>query len=450
MTSVHPREESVQAPLEDHASKLVEPFRDFANAQSASGWMLVFAALLALVIANSIWSSTYYELLHLQFGITLGNARYQMSLQHCVNDGLMAMFFFLLGLELKREMLVGRLRDIRHSASILFAAVGGMLIPVWLFIMLVDNDPLRKGWAIPAATDTAFALMILVLLGKRVPEAARAFLVGFAITDDLGAILIIAVAYTQEFNGLLLLPTLISISGLALLNLTGVRSGLPYLMVGFLLWLSCTQLGLHGTIAGVIVALSAPVRPEIARRTFVTTLKKRLRKFENRYERESKSILEQPRQQEIAQEVSEVAAKATVPLSRWEARLERPMSFAILPLFAFLNAGVDVSPTAMSNVFTSELSAAIFVGLFVGKPAGILVGLWIGTKTKLAELPESLSWRYLIGIGFLGSIGFTMSLLIAALSFGVNPDLLAVAKTGVIATSFVAGLVGYAWLRWAC
>ena len=412
--------------------------------------MLIGALLVALGLANSSLAPIYFEFLHFEFGLTLAGRNFAMSLQHWVNDGLMALFFFLVGLELKRELLVGRLSDFKRATSVLCAALGGIVVPAMFFLLLGDTAEIRNGWAVPVATDTAFALMVLVLLGDRVPATARAFLVGLAIVDDVGAILIIAFAYTTEFNTGVLLPAILAGGMMVGMNMTGVRSGVPYLIAGAVLWFLFLQLGLHGTLAGVVVALLAPVRPALARPTFVGLLRQKVRRFEKAHDDETTSILEQPEQQEIANDVLRVAEKATVPLNRWESRLEKPISFVVMPLFALMNAGVVLSGSTIQAAWASDLSTLIFLGLVVGKPVGILVGIGLGKIAGIASLPTPLTWGHLTGIGLLGGIGFTMSLFIATLSFGEGSMLLDIAKQAIIVTSLCAGILGYAWLRWGC
>lgn len=443
-------DERVRAPLERPARALAEPFRDFISAQGASGWVLLAATALAIVAANTPWASLYFRFLHAELAVTLAGAELGMSLRHWVNDGLMALFFFLLGLELKRELLVGRLSELRRAASVVCAAAGGMVLPAAVFLIVARDPAVQDGWAIPVATDTAFALMILVLLGDRVPAGARAFLVGLAIVDDLGAILVIALAYTQSFDASLAIPTALVLGVLTALNLIGVRRGLPYACAGVALWLLFIRLGLHGTLAGVVVALAAPVRPEIPRRAFAAQLKRRARRFEATQDDATETILEQPDQQAIAHEVLRAAERATPPLSRWERHLEGPVSYLVVPLFAFMNAGIGLSHGAIAGAWESELSVAVLLGLLIGKPFGILVGLGLGRLLGLASLPEDLSWCHALGLGMLGGIGFTISFFIAALSFGEHSSLLEVAKLSVIASSLGAGLAGYAWLRWGC
>jgi len=444
------RPDQTNAPLEKFAYRLAVPFRGFVQAQSASGWVLLTATLLAMVIANSFAATGYLELLELEFGLALGDFSFSMSLQHWVNDGLMALFFFLLGLELKREFLVGKLSGLKRAAAPLFAAAGGMLLPAGLYLLVADNELIRNGWAIPVATDTAFAITLLSLLGGQIPTSARAFLVGLAIIDDLGAIMVIAIAYTSDLNTAYLLPVFVTLGALAMLNLAGVQRGLPYLLVGVVLWFLFLKVGLHGTLTGVVVALAAPVRPKIARTTFLTSLREKLWHFEDKHDEGTDNVFEQPEQQQIAHDIARVAEKASVPLRRWETRLEKPISFIVMPLFALMNAGLVISMERMRTAWSSDLSLAIALGLLIGKPAGIFGGMWLGARFGWAELPRGLMWRHILGLGLLASIGFTMSLFITHLSFGGTTELLETAKLSVIATSVVGGVLGYAWLRLAC
>ncbi len=440
----------MRAPLEKTADQLAEPFRDFIEAESSSGWVLLVSALAAIVIANSPWSGAYFDFLHVSVGVKVAGTTFEMTLQHWVNDGLMSGFFFLLGLELKRELLVGQLRNLRNASAVMFGAAGGMLLPAALFLAVADAADVRNGWAIPMATDTAFALMLLVLLGGRIPAAARAFLVGLAVVDDLGAIAVIALAYTTQFEFALLLPVSACIAALIALNLAGTRSGIAYAVVGVVLWWLFLRMGLHGTLAGVIVALAAPVRPALERRSFVEQIEQNVERFEEQQDDATSTIFEQPKQHDIVRDVSKIASKATAPLRRWETRLQKPVSFIVMPTFAFMNAGVVVSATALKAAWASELSGAIFLGLLLGKPLGILAGIGLGKLSGIAELPPQIHWRHLFGLGLLGAIGFTMSLFIATLSFGVGSQLLAIAKQSIMATSLLAGVAAYTWLRLTC
>ncbi len=438
----------VEAPFEAPAGRLLEPFHGFVASQSGSGWLLLAATVLAVLLANSPWAGAYFDARALSLGLTIAGSALTLTLEHWVNDGLMAIFFLLLGLELKREFLVGQLSRPGQAGSVLAAAVGGMLVPAGLFLAAVSDAGMRQAWAIPMATDTAFALMILVFLRDRVPLAARAFLVGLAIVDDLGAILVIALFYTSELAVENLHTAALIVAALALMNLSGVRRGWLYALVGVALWLSFLAVGFHGTLAGVVVALFAPVKPAIGRDRFLSLAGRKLSGFRTEHDPEAKTILEAPDQHDSAQRLLEAARDATVPLKRWEQQLEKPVSYLVVPVFALVNAGVILDGDAVALAWQSELSLGILLGLLLGKPLGILAGAWLGRLTGLAEPPPELTSRHLLGLGLLGGIGFTMSLFIASLSFG-GGDLLDVAKQAIMATSLLAGISGFLVLRTA-
>ncbi len=438
----------VQAPLEAPVRRLIEPFQEFVDSQSGSGWLLLAATILALLVANSPWAEGYFDARNLEFGFAFAGSTAVLTVEHWVNDGLMALFFLLLGLELKREFLVGQLSRPGQAASVLTAAAGGMVLPAALFLLAVDDVALRQAWAVPMATDTAFALMILVFLRDRVPLAARAFLVGLAIVDDLGAILVIALFYTRDLHTEYLPIVAGIVSVLALLNLSGVRRGWIYGVAGVALWLTFLAVGFHGTLTGVVVALFAPVKPAIGRERFASLARHRLTGFDEKHDPDTETILEAPEQHDSAHEVLRAARDATVPLKRWEQVIDRPVSYLVIPVFAFVNAGVMIDAEAIAQAWESELSAGILLGLLLGKPLGILAGVTLGRLTGLAAPPADLSSWHLLGLGLLGGIGFTMSLFVSSLSFD-DRAILDIAKQGIMATSLLAGICGYLVLRYA-
>ncbi len=441
-------QDAIEAPLEGQVGRLMEPFQSFITSQSGSGWLLLGATALALLFANSPWGPVYFEAREVSFGLAVSDSVFALSLEHWVNDGLMAVFFLLLGLELKREFLVGQLSRPGQAGAVLAAAIGGMLVPAGLFLAVVSDASIRQAWAVPMATDTAFALMILVFLRERVPLAARAFLVGLAIVDDLGAITVIALFYTENLQIEQLPVTALIVAILALLNLSGVRRGWLYVLTGVALWASFLAVGFHGTLAGVVVAMFAPVKPAIGRDRFAREVSQKLSGFRAKHDPEADTILEAPEQHASAQRLLDAARDATVPLKRWEQLLEKPVSFVVMPVFAFVNAGVVIDAQAVSRAWQSELSAGILLGLLLGKPLGILAGVAVGRVTGLATPPAALTNWHLLGLGLLGGIGFTMALFIASLSFG-GGALLDVAKQAIMATSLVAGVSGYLVLRFS-
>lgn len=442
---------NIKAPLEEPADKVLkDPFFNFISAQQSSGWLLLSLAILAVILANSPWADWYFGILALEFGVSLGGTEIVHSLQEWTNNGIMAFFFFLLGLELKRELLNGQLNSLRKASAVIFAALGGMVVPALLFLLLVQGANARVGWAIPVATDAAFALMLLTLLGRHIPNAARAFLVGLAIVDDLGAIVLIALIYTSHVDPSWIAPTIAALSGLTLLNLMGIRNGWIYFLAGFVLWLCFNGLGLHGTLAGVAVAFATPVRPGIPRNYFLSLLKRRTRDLEAEVDKARSSDNEDAKPEEITKNIQNVAERATPPLNRWEMQNEKLISFIVVPVFAFMNAGFILSRESMDAAWPHELSTGIFIGLLVGKPVGIFGGVWLGKVIGAADLPKNISWRHILGLGLLGSIGFTMSLFISALSFSDQNNLSEIAKQAIIVTSVLAGMLGYAMLRWGC
>jgi NhaA family Na+:H+ antiporter len=440
----------IHAPLEQPVRVVIDPFVSFIKAQSASGWVLIVVTILAVMAANSALGAWYQDFLHLDFAIQLGDFRFERSVQHWVNEGFMSLFFFLLSLELKRELLVGQLSSGRRAGSVVCAAIGGITLPAALFLTTANNELVRAGWAIPVATDTAFALTVLVLLGSRVPTSVRAFLVGIAIVDDLAAILIIAFGYTKDLDLQWGMPVITTLISLFALNITGMRHGLAYFLIGIILWYQCLNLGLHGTLAGVMVAALAPVRPVLSREAFLSRIQKRVEGFRRRQFGSTESMLEDPEQQEIAAAIQQDTEQATPALNRWETRLEIPISFLVMPLFAFTNAGIILSPDALRALWASDLSTAVPIGLVFGKPIGIFLAVWLGKLVGLVELPSNMSLRHVFGIGMIAGIGFTMSIFIATLAFGEGTQRLEIAKQCIIFSSICAGILGYAWIFIAC
>lgn len=434
------------APLERPADKLLTPLEIFLRSQSTSGVLLLVAAIAALALANSRFDGLYASLNSLPFSVSLGDWRVSHSLHHWVNDGLMVLFFFVLGLEIKRECLAGDLRDIRQSGLVLMMALGGMLVPAAVYVLIVPLADVTaiRGWGIPMATDTAFAIGILTLLGKRVPRSALVSISALAIVDDIGAILVISIFYTESVD----VGYLLAAGGVLLLllffNLTGFRRPLLYMAGGVLLWWYTQHSGVHATTAGILAALMVPARPYAQTGWFSRRMKKLINRFDDLDEAD-KTILEETRQHDLAEKAREVAELATTPLQRWAGILDRPVSLTILPLFAFLNAGVRIS-TEDLNLTGSPVMVGIMGGLVLGKVVGISLFAWAGIRLGLVTLPGGLTLRHIVGLGFLAGIGFTMSFFISALAFEESPALLAQAKLGVLCGSLLAGILGVAWM----
>ncbi|GLS25114.1 Na+/H+ antiporter NhaA [Marinibactrum halimedae] len=430
------------APLEKGLNKFLTPFDLFFKSQSSSGFLLLACAIVAMVLANSGLKDTYTAINHLPLRIGLGDSTIEHSLHHWVNDGLMVIFFFILGMEIKYEILAGELRDLRQSVLVIFMAVGGMLIPAAIYFY-VAGGVASQGWGIPMATDTAFALGALAILGSRVPRSAAVLLSALAIVDDIGAVLVISIFYTANINFLDFVFAVATIGVMCLFNLMGVRRPIYYLVGGIILWWWVQESGIHPTTAGILAAMTVPARPYTNTQWFSRRMRELLTRFDQ-LDRPSQSILEEHRQHDVVEEVHRVAVQTTTPLQHWNTALDKPVVFLIVPLFAFLNAGV----TLPSNLgaMNAPVMWATSLGLILGKGIGISLFAFLALRLGVARLPEGLQFAQIIGLAFLAGMGFTMSLFISALAFPDNAVLLAQAKLGIIGGSLVAGAVGFSIL----
>jgi NhaA family Na+:H+ antiporter len=381
--------------------------KEFIDKESASGILLIFATVLALLLSNSFLSVYYESFLHIPVEIRVGALHLDKSLYHWVNDGLMAIFFLLIGLEVKRELLEGHLSSLKQVALPGFAAIGGMVVPAAIYLYFNINDPVAVGgWAIPTATDIAFALGILSLLGNRVPMSLKVFLMALAIIDDLGAIVIIALFYTTELSTLSIGVAVVSLLGLIMLNYFGVAKKAAYFILGIILWISVLKSGVHATLAGVALAFTIPLNA----------------KGED--------------------------GKMFSPLKEIEHGLHFWVAFFILPLFAFVNAGVNVTNISLDQM-SGSVPLGIMLGLFVGKQLGVFGFSAIAIKLKWATLPEDSSWQQLYGVSVLTGIGFTMSLFIVSLAFVDDTLFNYTDKLAILVASFASGVFGYLLLKFA-
>lgn len=425
--------------------RFFHPIRSFASHEAAGGIVLLICAVIALIWANSPWSESYYHLWHTE--ITVGIAGYSLTkdLHYWINDGLMAVFFFVVGLEIKREILVGELSTGKKAMLPIFGALGGMLVPALLYTLLNFNKPSEPGWGIPMATDIAFALGVLALLGKRVPISLKVFLTALAIVDDIGAVLVIALFYTSH---IVWLDILIGAGVLGVLlagNVLGVRTPVFYGILGIGgLWLAFLLSGVHATVAGVLAAFTIPARTRINAREFLERGRTYLNYFETAHEPES-NVLSNRAQLRSLNQISAAVEKAQTPLQRLENALSPWVAFFIMPLFALANAGVSFGGN-LGAIWTHSVSLGIILGLFLGKQVGIFFFSWLSIKLGLGERPYGVSWLKLYGVSILGGVGFTMSLFIAGLAFG-QPSMDDMAKMGILFGSLISGVVGFVFLR---
>ncbi len=445
--SNQPDQGVIFAPWERVFRRVLSPFEQFIHQQSTSGLLLMAAAMIALFLANSRWAEDYLHFIHTPALIGIGDWGIRMSLHHWVNDALMAIFFFVVGLELKRELLVGELSDIKQAALPIVAAIGGMVVPAFIFEVFNYGSDAAHGWGVPMATDIAFAVGALALLGKRVPKALITFLVALAIADDLGAVLVIALFYTQNLalNWLLVAVALTAI--LMTLNYAGIRNAIPYFIIAVILWYAMLQSGVHATLAGVIGAFTVPARSKYDPKLFADMVNQHIDKFiANRKQQDS--LMTNNQLYSIVQNLEESVRGVQTPLQQLELTWHLPVAFLVIPIFAIFNAGIPIQMGTLSDTFTNPVMLGVMLGLLIGKFVGISGACWLAIKLGLAKMPSQTRFSQIAAVSVLGGIGFTMSIFIAELGFPGHPEHLLMAKTGVLAGSICAGLIGFIWLWW--
>lgn len=446
--SDHSTEKGVfHAPWEKSFDKILTPFEEFVHRQTTSGLLLMGTAILALVLANSGLSSVYQHWVHTSIGINVGDWALEKTLHHWINDGLMALFFLVVGLELKREILVGELADLRQAALPIVAAVGGMVVPALVYFAINPDGEAARGWGIPMATDIAFAIGALVLLAGRVPKALITFLVALAIVDDLGAVVVIALFYTDQIVFEALLAATVILGVLIVINLAGIRQPLPYLLLGVLLWFALLKSGVHATLAGVLTAFTIPACPKYDPARFSGHVKELMARFDASHQ-PGKSIMTNDALRAVVQTLENGVHKVETPLQRLEHGLHLPVAFLVIPIFAFINAGIPIELADLGNTLAHPVTLGVVFGLVLGKFAGIAGACWIALRLGIGQLPAQTRFSQVAGVALLAGIGFTMSIFIAELGFAGQAEYLLMAKTGVLVASILAGVGGFIWLWW--
>ncbi len=419
-------------------------FERFFRTEVASGLVLLASTVIALVWANSPWAESYQHLWHTPVAITLGEFTHSMSLAHWINDGLMAIFFLSVGLEIKHELFLGRLSSFRRAALPFVAALGGMVVPALIYVFFNIGTEANRGWGIPMATDIAFSLGVIALLGRSVPTSIRVFVAALAIVDDLGAVLVIALFYTAQINVAALIWAGVFTALLLVLNRLRISKITLYLLVGFALWWALLFSGIHATIAGVLVGMLVPHTARWTTQEFMLALED-VRDFVKAILSPNEVPDNEETRQSAVHSIEKAAERVQSPLSRLSAGLHPIVAFFIIPLFALANAGllIKLDPSLLSsNVFWG-----VGLGLLLGKTVGITLFAFAAVKVGIAELPESVNWRHMVGAAMLCGIGFTMSLFIGELALGDHPDEFAVAKLSILLASLVAGVLGFALLK---
>ncbi|MBT4964333.1 MAG: Na+/H+ antiporter NhaA [Francisellaceae bacterium] len=442
-------EENYVAQWEKAFERVLIPLDDFIHRQSTGGILLFICAMVALYISNSQWSEIYQQLLKLPFTIGFPNLQLSKSLHHWINDGLMAIFFFVIGLELKREILVGELSDFKLALLPIFAAIGGMVVPVLIYIIINPSGHTLDGWGIPMATDIAFAIGTLSLMGKRIPKKLITFLIALAIVDDLGAVIVIALFYTENISILALIIAMCALGCLVCLNFGGVRKTMPYLILGLILWVAMLKSGVHATLAGIFLAFTIPMRPKYNPESFISQVTNMVEQIKVAYQLEN-NILKNDLLRAKVIALSKGAKLVQAPAQVLEQKMHIPSAYIVIPIFALANAGIPINWSSLPNIIIHPVSIGIAAGLVLGKLIGIVGFSWIAVKFGLTKLPPGLNFKHIIGVGLIAGIGFTMSIFIAELGFAHHASDLLMAKTGILFASIVSGVSGFIWLYLTC
>lgn len=423
--------------------KIIAPVSKFIHQEYTSGIVLLLSVIVAIIWANSSFADTYHHLWELHLSVGFDQHIFNQPLHVWINDGLMAVFFFVIGLELKREFMDGELSSIEKASLPMVAALGGMVVPALFYFIINRGTSAEHGWGIPMATDIAFALALLSIAGKHIPGSVKVFLSALAVADDLGAVLVIAFFYTADLN---FIP--LGFAGLFLVlmvigNLIGIRSTAFYLLMGLVVWMGFLLSGVHATIAGVLVAFTIPAATKIDELVYVKKLKTLVSEFE--LEIPSNSTLTTPQQHKTIEQIKELSLAAETPLQKIEYGLHPWVAFVIMPLFALANSGMIIG----ADFFTALLnpvSIGVTVGLIAGKFIGILLFTWVMVKFKIAKLPQQSNWSHIIGVAMLAGVGFTMSLFISNLAF-TEATMIDQAKYGILLASVIAGVSGTLFLK---
>ena len=419
--------------------------KNFINEEAYGGILLIITTIIALVWANSSFYESYHYIWHeFQFGFTWGDLVLIESLHHWINDGLMAIFFFVIGLEIKREIMGGELSSVKKASLPIAAAIGGMIIPAIVYAIITINYPeFQNGWGVPMATDIAFALGLMALLGKRVNINLKIFLTALAIADDLGAVMVIAMFYTESINYYELLSGAFFIGILTIANYTGVRRAIFYGIIGVLgVWMAFLFSGVHATIAGILIALTIPAKTKIKESEYFNKLSSYLEKFNNEKRTDSKLLTKE--QAHLMSKIDALSNNAHTPLQKLEHAMHPFVTYFILPIFALSNAGIHIEGSVV-EMLLHPISLGIIFGLVFGKFMGISILSRIVVKMKWAVLPEGVTWKHIYGVAFLAGIGFTMSIFISDLAFK-SEEYKQIAKVGIMAASLISATIGMIWL----
>jgi NhaA family Na+:H+ antiporter len=431
------------------ADYIVRPAESFFKKEASSSVLLLLASFAAVVWANSAYAPAYHEIWHFKLTLKLGDQQISKSLLHWINDGLMTFFIFIVGLEIKREILVGELSALKSALLPVVAALGGMLLPGFIYVIFNRGTPYVDGWGVPMATDIAFALGAIAVFGRRLPVGLRVFLSAFAIADDLGAVIIIALFYTKEIVWYYLMICIFFVVGLVMANLLWIRWTPIYAVLGMGIWFAVLGSGIHPTVAGFVVAMFIPARGKYDTDRFVKKVNEIMDEFHCEEQSCGYSILLDRGHLNAVHSLELACHDVITPLQKLEHALHPWIAFGLLPVFAFGNAGLSLQGMSLSAVLHNPLTLGIALGLFIGKPLGVTLFSYLAVKTGIAKLPAEVRWSHILGAAMLGGIGFTMSLFIAGLSFS-SADVMNYTKLGILLGSILSAVAGLLFLGYTC
>lgn len=434
-----------QSLLEKQFSYFMSPLETFIHKQTTSGILLVLFSIIAFTLSNSPWDAFLRNVGDAPLGIVFDRWNFSLSIKDWISEGLMTLFFFLTGLELKREILAGKLTDIKEISLVCAAALGGIAIPALLYFLMNKDGIGQHGWAIPTATDTAFAIAILALFARRISIGLTIFLTALAIFDDIGAIVIISIFYVHEINDIAFIASGLIFACLILVNKVGIRNGWIYGCMGILLWLSVLQAGIHPTLSGLLLAMAIPARTTISQSLFIKNIRGLLTRFEQK-QGDDISMLGSSGKHSLVSDIEQNVLAASTPLQRWEMGLIVPIAIIILPLFALFNAGFPITREIIIGGISSPVTMGIIFGLVFGKPVGILLFSYVVIKSGLGKLPYGVRFKDIIGVSMLAGIGFTMSVFFTTLSFPDHEALTELAKLGILVGSLMSAMLGSLWI----
>ena len=427
---------------------IVQPVNRLLAHEAAGGVVMLVAAVVAIAWANSPWSASYFDLWSTHLVVEVGSVLHldHLTLQAWVNDALMTAFFLLVGVEIKREVVHGHLREVRAIALPVLAAAGGMVVPALIYRAFNTSGAGADGWAIPMATDIAFAVGVLTLAGRRVPLGAKVFLLTLAVADDIGAIVVIAIFYAGSLSAAWLACAALSLGVIFVMRRNDVQSLAPYLLVGAFLWLALLESGVHATLAGVVLGLLTPAWPLRSPVRFPAEVRRAAGEIERAYYDRILTGEEFAENEQRIADVGRLAMLATSPLERLERALTPWVTYFVVPVFALANAGVALSAESLTGLVDDRVTLGVVLGLVVGKAVGVLAGTGLGVALGVGDLPAEVRWRHVVGVALVAGVGFTVSLFVASLSFDA-PAARDAAKVGILFGSLVAGVLGYVWLR---